>query len=114
MDECTGPGVAQWLSAQGFDVFSIFDNSPGIPDRQILEKAFTEKWVIITNDKDFGDLIFRDAMEHSGVIFLRLENERSVNKILALKNVLDQFSDQIENQFIVATETTIRITQKRK
>lgn len=109
VDECAGPNLAKWLIDKGYEVYSVYDKNPGLSDETIIKKTREENWVIITNDKDFGDLIFRDSHKHCGVILLRLQNERSSNKIDCLKRVLEQFAEQIENNFMVVTETNIRI-----
>lgn len=51
VDECTGPGVARWLKKQGYEVFSVFEQARGMSDEDVIEKAFTENWILITNDK---------------------------------------------------------------
>jgi predicted nuclease of predicted toxin-antitoxin system len=56
IDESTGSGVAKWLKSKDWEVFSVYDKARGWSDIQILEKANREKWVVVTNDKDFGDL----------------------------------------------------------
>jgi predicted nuclease of predicted toxin-antitoxin system len=109
IDECTGPLVARWLRESGHEVYSIYEESRGIDDESILQKAFNEEWIIITNDKDFGDMVFREKKKHKGVILLRLENELSGNKIKVLKYILENHSDEVKNGFIVATEKRIRI-----
>ena len=35
VDECTGPRVAEWLTAEGYEVFSVFDKSPGLKDDEV-------------------------------------------------------------------------------
>ena len=60
VDECTGPAVAQWLREQGRQVFSVYDEAPGADDESIIQKAYLKDWVLITNDKDFGDKIYRE------------------------------------------------------
>lgn len=108
VDECTGPAVAKWLKAGGHYVFSVFDNAKGIPDEEVLAIALAEERILITNDKDFGEMIFPERLDHRGVIFLRLADERSVGKITVLKQVLDNYSDRLFNRFVTATETKIR------
>jgi len=68
--------VAEWLLSEGYEVHSIFDENRGTTDEEIIQKAADEDWVIITNDKDFAELIFKKNYEHCGVIFMRLNNER--------------------------------------
>jgi predicted nuclease of predicted toxin-antitoxin system len=61
VDECTGTSVANWLKNQGYEVFSVYDNSRGMQDEDIIIKAFNEDWILITNDKDFGDKIYKEG-----------------------------------------------------
>ena len=112
VDECTGPGVAKWLRQQGHEVFSVYEQARGIEDDEIVERAYSENRILITNDKDFGEKIFRDNKPHKGVILLRLEDERVPGKIAAVKQLLANHSEQLENNFIVATERQIRIAEK--
>ncbi len=62
VDECTGPAVAQWLRDQGHEVFSVFDEARGMGDGDILQKANSENWILITNDKDFGEKYTENAI----------------------------------------------------
>jgi len=112
IDECVGSSVAKWLSNKSYKIYSIANESYGISDEKILDKAFNEDWVIITNDKDFGDLIFRDKKKHCGVIFMRLDNESSINKIRCLEKLLSYHIKKIKNKFIVLTEKNIRIAKQ--
>lgn len=61
VDECTGPAVAEWLRKQGHDVFSVFEESRGTDDDTIIRKAFEADSILITNDKDFGEKVYRDT-----------------------------------------------------
>ena len=108
VDECTGPAVAEWLRSEKHDVFSVFDNAQGIADGDVLTKALAENWILITNDKDFGEMVFRERREHNGVIFLRLNDERSTNKIGVLRHLLENYSEKLPNQFVTVTETKVR------
>jgi len=112
VDECVGPTVAAWLKGNGYDAVSIYDNVPGINDDLVLQKAHNENRVLITSDKDFGEMIFKNRKQHCGVILLRLIDERSVNKINVLKRVLQSHYPGIIGNFVVATENTIRITKQ--
>lgn len=108
VDECTGPKVAQWLRDRGHEVFSVFDESSGMPDNGILAKAFEENWILVTNDKDFGEMVFREKRKHHGVIFLRLDDERATNKIEVLRQLLENYREQLPEEFVVVTETKVR------
>lgn len=108
MDECTGPAVAAWLRNRGYEVFSVYEEVKGVSDHDILAKAFSENWILITNDKDFGEMVYRDKRPHHGVIFLRLQDERSISKIEALEKLLNRYQNQLEGAFVVVSKTQVR------
>lgn len=108
VDECTGVRVAKWLRKQEYEVFSVYEEARGISDDEIIEKASTENWVLITNDRDFGEKVYREQRSHCGIILLRLQNERSINKIDVIKRLLSTYEQQILGNFIVVTETQVR------
>jgi len=108
VDECTGPAVARWLEAGGHDVYSVFDQSRGDDDDEVLRRAVAENRILITNDRDFGELIFREGRSHGGVVFLRLHDERSGSKIRVLSDLLAQHAAQLAGQFVVVTESQVR------
>ena len=114
VDECTGPTVADWLRSLHHDVFSVYDGARGLDDLSIIEKANLENYILITNDKDFGELVFRMKRPHKGVILLRLKDERCNNKIAVLRRVLELYSDKLANSFTVVTEKTVRIVGEKR
>ena len=111
VDECTGPKVAAWLHDEGHEVFSVFDQARGIEDEQLIRKAYDENWILITNDKDFGEKVYRSRRPHRGIIFMRLGDERATNKIQVLRRLLEFYPDRLEDQFVVVTETQVRFAK---
>lgn len=111
VDECTGPLVAEWLRAQGHDVFSVYENERGADDVAIIQKAFVEERILVTNDKDFGEKVYRERHPHKGVIFMRLDDERVASKIATLQKLLENYSDQLVDRFVVVTETRVRFAR---
>ncbi|HEY0510264.1 MAG TPA: DUF5615 family PIN-like protein [Thermoanaerobaculia bacterium] len=111
VDECTGPAVARWLRGRGFEVFSVYDEARGLDDESVLQKAFDEDWVLLTNDKDFGTKVFRERRPHRGVVFLRLDDERAANKIETLRRLLEEYGDRLAGRFVVVTEDRVRFAR---
>jgi len=95
--------------AQGHDVFSVYHHSRGATDDALLARAAAEDRILVTNDRDFGELIFREGRTHRGVIFLRLVDERPANKIRVLAQLLASHSHRLAGQFVVVTESQVRI-----
>jgi predicted nuclease of predicted toxin-antitoxin system len=112
VDECTGPAVARWLRQQQHEVFSVYEEARGMGDDDIVRKAYAENWIVVTNDKDFGEKVFRERWQHRGVILLRLEDERAPRKVEALKRLLERYADRLADQFVVVTETTVRFARQ--
>jgi predicted nuclease of predicted toxin-antitoxin system len=113
VDESTGPWVARWLREQGHEVFSVYDQSRGITDDEVIQKACLEGWVLITNDKDFGNKVYRENHPHQGIVLLRLSDERSFIKIETLQKLLSKYSDRLAKAFVVVSERSIRFAQRR-
>jgi len=76
-----------------------------------LGLAFSQSRVLVTNDKDFGEMIFREGKAHKGAVLLRLNDERAANKIAVLSQVLNHHADDLADNFVVATEVGIRIVR---
>lgn len=108
VDESTGPSVARWLKSEGHEVFSVYDETRGATDDAILLKAHTENWILITNDKDFGEKVFREHLPHKGVVLLRLADERAAIKIESVQQLLRSYSGSLADRFVVVTEKRIR------
>jgi predicted nuclease of predicted toxin-antitoxin system len=82
-------------------------------DDDILDKAYSEEWILVTNDKDFGERVYHGSLPHSGVVFLRLQDERATAKIAALANLLAFHGDRLRDRFVVVTESRVRFGRKR-
>jgi predicted nuclease of predicted toxin-antitoxin system len=111
MDECTGPAVARWLREQGHEVFSVYEQARGLEDDTIIQKAFEENWILITNDKDFGEKVYRERRPHKGVVLLRLEDERASSKIGTIQRLLESYAEQLQDNFVAVTEKRVRIAR---
>jgi len=96
---------------QRHDVSSVYGDYRGESDTFVMDKAQFEERILITNDKDFGEMVFRHKRPHSGVILLRLANEQPMKTIAALRGLLEQYSDQLAENFVVVTETAVRIVR---
>lgn len=64
-----------YLKEKGYDVLSIGMDNPSILDSEIMAIAINEERMIMTFDRDYGELIFRhNYRPEQGVIYLRLDN----------------------------------------
>lgn len=109
VDESAGLSIVHHLRALGHDVASVQEDHPGIEDSEVCAWANREGRVIVTNDKDFGKLIFQGKLPSRGVILLRLRDERAANRAQVISNLLTGYGDRLLDHFVVASETEVRI-----
>jgi predicted nuclease of predicted toxin-antitoxin system len=109
VDESTGRGVTEWLRNAGHDVVCVTEAMPEARDSDILDMAVRDKRIVVTNDKDFGELVFRSGQPHVGILLFRLADESSGNRIRLAALTVEQYGTQLFGAFTVVTETAIRI-----
>ncbi len=109
LDENAEFRLAAFLVERGHDVTSIAHDYPGgLADHEVLAIARRESRILITNDRDFGELIIRRRLAHAGVIFFRLGTQDPQAKLDRLASVLADYSAQLD-QFLVVTERRVRV-----
>src|SRR6476659_4516168 len=109
LDENADFLLAGVLRDLGHDVTAIARDYPAaIKDLEVLEIAQREERVLITNDLDFGELIFRRRLPHAGVLLFRLEAEDIQTKSTWLRYVLSHHAEQLD-QFIVVTQRGVQV-----
>jgi len=114
LDESADFGLAGFLRELGHDVTTIIEDHPrALADSEVLALASQEQRILITNDRDFGELVFRRRLPHTGVILLRLQNEALSVKQEKLSLTLERYADQLTH-FVVITDRAVRIRRARK
>lgn len=113
VDECTGTSVAEWLKSLNHEVFSVFEEWRGAFDDEILEKCKNESYILITSDKDFGEMVFRSQKVHNGIILVRCNPNIYSKRIEVLAKLLKNHSEHLENNFVVVGNTTVRIVETK-
>ena len=112
-DENIDPDLVGWLRDQGHDVLSIREAARGAPDTRVLALAAAESRVLLTADKDFGELVFRQGLRALGIVLLRFHT-RSRREFLNL--FVSHWPDNVAvppGNFVVATHQTLRVRKLR-
>ncbi len=105
VDENLGSRFAEVLKRHGYRALFAGSIMRGAPDEDILSFAEKESMVIITEDKDFGELVFRLKLSSRGVILLRLITADPEKLFEAVKGMLGKS----EGKFIVLKEGGVRV-----
>ena len=97
------------LREAGHDVRVVgVDEPAGLPDSDVLERAHAQQRILLTKDRDFGDLAVRLSQPHAGVIYLRVRATNFADKWERLSAVLESHSSEL-TEFVVVTDREIRI-----
>ena len=110
LDQSTDARLLSYLKHLGHDATQIHQTYPeSIPDEEVLSIARQEERILITDDRDFGELVFHQQLPHAGVIFLRLGTYAPLElKIERLSYVLTHYADQLD-QFLVVKKGNVRV-----
>lgn len=108
-DESVDAPIVHKLRENKHVVFSIAEELPGIDDEQVLKIAYTTKSILITQDKDFGELVFRMGQAHEGVLLLRLSGMNSYSKAELCFNVIEKYANKIPDAFTVVYKKFVKI-----
>ncbi len=113
VDESAGTAIVEYLRQAGHDVVAIHETKPQAADEEVLDLAAAGNRILVTNDKDFGELVFRSGKAHSGILLLRLRDESSSNRVRVIRGVVEKHADRLEGNYVVATERGIRVRTSR-
>ena len=101
----------QSLRERGHTVEHIGEIKPGISDQEVLSIARNQRAILITADKDFGQLLFLHGQAAVGVLFLRLSGVPAHEKERIVLDVIETYGSQLAGAFSVVTPFSVRIRQ---
>ncbi|HVA49512.1 MAG TPA: DUF5615 family PIN-like protein [Pirellulales bacterium] len=108
-DENIAAKTVAWLLNRGDDVRYAAEERPGELDSQWLREAEAEQRLILTSDKDFGDLVFRDRLNSRGVVLLRLKDLSIERRLRRLEQCWSVVEANPSGCFIVITRQRVRV-----
>lgn len=107
-DECTDTHLVDLLRADGFDVLYVMETMRGATDDTILSRAYSEQRILLTEDKDFGELVFRLRKPATGIILLRFNPGEEAKKATRLRQLLQNSTITFVGAFVVVEIDKIR------
>jgi predicted nuclease of predicted toxin-antitoxin system len=109
VDVCAGRKLAHWLRAQGHDVVEVRDRDMRMSDEDILSWAESDSRILITLDKDFGQLHFQWDRKHSGMV--RLPDLPSVQRIALVREIIGSHeNDLAAGRMVTSSGGKTRVT----
>ena len=112
VDRCAGHRLTQWLHSRGHNALDARELGPDPGDRALLERAVSENRILITMDKDFGELIHLHGSPHTGLI--RLPEVRMAQRITLVEDLILNHNQALEERAIITiTSGRIRISRQQ-
>ena len=109
VDVSAGQAVADHIRSLGYDTVFVRDRDAAMPDVDILTWGVSEGRLVVTMDKDFGDLVYRSGLPHAGVLLLRLEAARTAEKIRVVTDIFRTHAADLSGHFAVYQNGRLRI-----
>ncbi len=108
-DECVDAALVAHLRTAGHDVHYIAEESRGLTDPEVLAAAREQERILLTEDKDFGEL----AVRHShhpvpGILLLRIDPSRRALKQTRVDAALAHFGERLHGRYVVVHEDRFR------
>jgi len=112
IDESVDQQIVDQLRRDGHDVLCVAEMDPGIPDDTVLSKANDHRALLVTADKDFGELVFRRRQINAGVLLIRLAGLSSAAKAEIVADAVTAHERELEAAFSVLSPGVLRIRRQ--
>lgn len=107
-DECVAGPLVATLRSLGHDVLYVAELASGLSDADVIALAHREKRLLLTEDKDFGDLVFRRERMVPGVVLMRVAPENSLLKATRLTLAVERYGEGLFGRYVVIEEGRFR------
>jgi predicted nuclease of predicted toxin-antitoxin system len=108
-DEGVDAAIVARLRGDGHDVVYVAELSPGITDGAVLELTNADERMLMTADKDFGELVFRLHRTAFGILLLRLPGLPSAGRADTVAEVISEHGHEMVGAFTVLSPGLLRI-----
>lgn len=108
-DESCDFAVVRALRADGYDVVAVSEVTRCSTDHEVIAKAYKEKRILITEDKDFGWLVFASLADDAGVILIRFPGNLRKTLVQVIRRLVQEQGENLHNAFVIVQPGHIRI-----
>lgn len=108
-DENFDLNIVNLLRQEGFVVNSIAERAPSTADPQVLAIAVEQNAIVLTEDKDFGELVYRLRLVHRGILLVRPMKMDPTQKAVRVVDAIRKHINQLPNAFAVLSSDNFRI-----
>jgi len=109
IDENVDKVLIDRLNKENYEIISICELHTGISDREVIEIAKSKKGFVLTEDKDFGELVFSHNIKDCSIIFLRYNKPDYEQLEKNIIKILQDYYEKPGHFFITITKNKIKI-----
>ena len=110
-ESCAGP-VIEALRNAGHDVTAVAEIAKGASDEQVLEFALGEGRVLVTEDRDFGELVFARGRSSAGVLLVRFTSRARHAKPSTVVDAVSRLGERLREAFTVVEPGQVRVSSR--
>lgn len=111
-DEGCDFAAVRALRAAGHDVTTVREISPGAPDEIVIRLATDDDRIVLTEDKDFGRLVFASSAALVGVVLIRFPASARSTLGATVVQLVAQNGDKLPGAFAVLQPHRVRIVRR--
>jgi predicted nuclease of predicted toxin-antitoxin system len=108
-ESCAGP-VIRALREAGHDVLAIAEIAKGASDEQVLQRAFAERRILVTEDRDFGELVYARSLPSAGVILVRFDTRARHARSATVAEAVSKLGPRLSGAFTVIEAGRVRVS----
>jgi predicted nuclease of predicted toxin-antitoxin system len=107
-DECVAAPLVASLRGAGHDVLYVAEAAAGLSDADVIALALRENRLLLTEDKDFGDLVFRGGRSVPGAVLMRIDPDNEELKKIRLAGAIERYGEELFGRYMVIEEGRFR------
>jgi predicted nuclease of predicted toxin-antitoxin system len=111
-DESCDFAIVRALRAEGYDVLAVSEVMRRSDDRELIDQAGRERRILLTEDKDFGRLVFVSHVDSAGVILIRFPGDARQTLVQTVRQLVREQGKRLLSAFVVVQPGHIRISRK--
>lgn len=111
-DESVDREIVHRLREDGHSVAYVAEMDPGIDDKDVLSAANQQGAILLTADKDFGELVFRQRLVSKGIVLVRLAGLSPAGKADTVSLAIREHASELSDAFSVVSPGMFRIRRR--
>jgi predicted nuclease of predicted toxin-antitoxin system len=111
-DESCDFAVVRALRGEGYDVLAVSEVTHRSDDRELIDQAYRERRILLTEDKDFGWLVYVSHADSSGVILIRFPGNARQTLVQTVRQIVEDQGKDLLRAFVVVQPGHIRISHR--